>query len=415
LRILFLSQEYPPETGWGGIGSYLFTLAPALAARGHQVHVLSCVEGQKASDSLDRGVHLHRRGLLERPRTLRLLHRVLRAPQTVHRIWVALSNYYWYRQLDTVVEVVEYPDWFAEGLLLAWRRPTATVAQLHTPLVVVGKYLGHADNRDFRWACRLERSAVRRADVLSCPSRLLLNELTGSGWLRGRNPRVLPLPVDWATWRDVAPVSQTEPTVAVVGRLDMLKSPETVVRAVNALRPDFPQARAVFAGHANGFRDGLPYDQWLRGLATYPGSCELLGPVPRRELPTVISKARVLAAPSAYDNFPVAVLEAMASGRPVVVSENTGLAPIIRDNQLGAVVPAGDPGALASALQPFLSDAAYAAHVGRRAMNFARTLLDPDVIAREREDLYANALANFALHGASNAAQVGQARSRLAF
>ena len=54
LRILFLSREYPPETGGGGIGSYVHTMAHALAGRGHDVHVLSCVDGQVGEDSLDR-------------------------------------------------------------------------------------------------------------------------------------------------------------------------------------------------------------------------------------------------------------------------------------------------------------------------------------------------------------------------
>ena len=46
LRILFLSREYPPWTGGGGIGSYVETMAHALARRGNEVHVLSCSEGQ---------------------------------------------------------------------------------------------------------------------------------------------------------------------------------------------------------------------------------------------------------------------------------------------------------------------------------------------------------------------------------
>ncbi len=396
LRILFLSQEYPPQSDWGGIGSYLYALAPALIARGHQVHVLCCVEGQNSSDSVDRGVRVHRRGLLQRPRTLRLLHRVLRAPQTVKRLWLALSNYYWYRRLETAFDVMEYPDWLAEGLLFAWRRPIAAVAELHTPLPVIGKYLKYPHSRDFRWACGLERSAVTRADVLSSPSRLLVSELSGSNWLRHRNPEVLPLPVDWTTWSNIPPVSETEPTVLFVGRLELRKSPETIVRAVDLLKSEALRARAVFAGGPNGLRDGLPYDKWLRGLAAAGDSCEFLGVVPRYQLPTVFSKARVLAAPSTFDNFPVAVLEAFASGRPVVVSETTGLASIVYDNRLGKVVPAGDPRALADALRPFLSDPGYAAEVGGRAMKFVRTLLDPDVIAGEREGLYSNALARFA-------------------
>jgi len=61
VRILFVSIEYPPETP-DGIGSYVAEIGPALVARGHEVHVLSCLPGQAASDRVDRGVHVHRRG-----------------------------------------------------------------------------------------------------------------------------------------------------------------------------------------------------------------------------------------------------------------------------------------------------------------------------------------------------------------
>jgi Starch synthase catalytic domain len=51
LRVLFVSREYPPETGGGGIGSYVEAMARALVVRGHEVHVLSCVPGRRARTS----------------------------------------------------------------------------------------------------------------------------------------------------------------------------------------------------------------------------------------------------------------------------------------------------------------------------------------------------------------------------
>ena len=45
MRILFVSIEYPPEPP-DGIGSYVAEIGPALVARGHEVHVLSCLAGQ---------------------------------------------------------------------------------------------------------------------------------------------------------------------------------------------------------------------------------------------------------------------------------------------------------------------------------------------------------------------------------
>ena len=49
LRIALLSYEYPPETGLGGIGTYTWTQAHALARAGHEVHVLAGSVGQGAA------------------------------------------------------------------------------------------------------------------------------------------------------------------------------------------------------------------------------------------------------------------------------------------------------------------------------------------------------------------------------
>lgn len=139
LKLLFISREYPPETGGGGIGSYLAAIAPALAARGHAVHILSCVPGQQARTHLDQGVHVHRADQL-RIHGLDRLRRVLAAPFTATRIRTGLSVLAHYRKLDVDFDVVEVPDWGAEGWALALFRSKPTVAQLHTPLPVISRY-----------------------------------------------------------------------------------------------------------------------------------------------------------------------------------------------------------------------------------------------------------------------------------
>lgn len=57
MKILFLSQEYPPQTGWGGIGTYVATIGPALTPRGHEVCLLSCVHNQGHADYALRLLH----------------------------------------------------------------------------------------------------------------------------------------------------------------------------------------------------------------------------------------------------------------------------------------------------------------------------------------------------------------------
>lgn len=397
LRILFVSREYPPETGGGGIGSSVASIGPGLVARGHEVHVLSCAHLQQCRDYKDGGVHIHRRDLLSAP--LFYAFKLLPWPESVARMRRAVAAYYWYRRLSRQhkFDVIEYPDWYGEGLFLSLLRRKGTVAHLHTPLPVIAKYRESSLTRDLLLATWLESFAVRHARCVTAPSAQVIAELP-QGWLGGRDVSVIPYALDWQRWASARPVATTDRRVIFVGRLEKLKMPEVLVQAMQRLAPTVTDAEAIFVGGGSGERDGVPDGQWLQQMAAAGSArCRFLGQVPRPELPGIMAQARVAVSASAYDNFPLAVLEAMASGRPVVVTSTNGIAPLIREHQAGEVVPAGDPEALAAALRPYLEDAAYAAEVGHRAQAFVREQLDPERIASRREEVYRKAMGEIGL------------------
>jgi hypothetical protein len=89
-------------------------------------------------------------------------------------------------------DIIEYPDWAAEGLFFALVHSKPIVAHLHTPLPVISRYNGLSANTDNRWASALERFSVHRADLITSPSELLVKELKGLGWLQNQRVEVIP-------------------------------------------------------------------------------------------------------------------------------------------------------------------------------------------------------------------------------
>jgi glycogen synthase len=380
-------MEYPPETGGGGIGSYLVSTAPALAARGHEVHVLSCVPGQEHRDYSAQGVSIHRRGLAY----IRGLGR-LRAPNTAARIRSGLSTLQAFRGLRIPFDAIEYPDWGAEGWAFSLARSAPLLAHLHTPLPLIQQYNGLERNCDVAVASFLERLSVRRADRILSASQLLVTALANIGWLKGRTVDIIPYGIDWARWSHVPAVTSAGPTVLYLGRLEPRKAPEFLVAAIRILRDEISDARAMFVGRCNGRYGGIPYEQWVRRLSADANSgCVYIEQVPRNELPQIFASARVLAMPSRFDSYGMVALEAMAAGRPVVITDTTGAAEIVRGTGGGRVVPAGDAVALADALRPFLRRPDYAQEVGQAAQSTVQTLLDPDRIAAQRAAIYQRA------------------------
>jgi glycogen(starch) synthase len=387
LKILFVSMEYPPETGGGGIGSYVACIAPALAARGHEVHVLSCFQTQPTRDYQDAGVWIHRRSQFR----IRGVGR-LGAPDLADRIDAALSAFLEYRRLGLHFDVVEAADWMAEGLLFGLLGLKPLVGHIHTPLSVIRESGGGRLGRQGQLADTLERLSIRKAQVVTAPSTLILRVLKKRAWLNGGRARVIPYPIDLLGWQEVPPPNATRPVVLCVGRLESRKAPEVLVQAAAKLATDVQDLEIVFVGRSST-RNGRRYSEWVRDMALDLGvSCRFIDQIPRSELREWYASARVVAMPSRFDNFPMVALEAFASGRPLVCTSTSGTADVVNARSLGAVVRPDDPDSLAEGLRPFLGDAAVASRVGERAREFVRQHCDPDRIAVQREACYRDAI-----------------------
>ncbi|HET7127699.1 MAG TPA: glycosyltransferase family 4 protein [Gaiellaceae bacterium] len=407
LRVLFVSREYPPFTTGGGIGSYVKTMAHALAGRGHEVHVLSCSEGRRDDNHLDDGVRVHLRGV---PRLAPMIGR--RFPGTLRRLEGAFARYQACRQLGIEFDVVEAPDWLAEGLFFGLIGTRPLVAHLHTPLAFVERH----NPRSFHWTAdatfsdRLEQVAVRCADVVTSPSRLLAQDVASSRWGGVDNPRIVRYPIDVADWPVRKQAGMGPPRILVVGRLEGRKAPEVLVEAAATLRRDVDGLEVVFIGMSS-LHDGEPYRDWLERLARgFDAPCRFIEQISHEQLPTWFASARVVALPSRYDNFPYAGLEGMASARPLVCTDRTGVAELIRGTGAGDVVPADDPVALAAALRPFLLDGPLADRAGAEARAIVERECAPDEICEQRERCYRDAIALHAAGRRRHVLPLGRAR-----
>lgn len=388
VKILLLSSELVPERA-GGVATYTAAIAPALAARGHDVHVLSCAPEHERRDDHYDGVWWHRRRLLGGGRASTLD----RYRQTATRLATAVTCLREFRRLRGRFDVIESPEWLAESLFVAPATRVPVVVNLHTPLHILFSFDVKRFGRDLRIADRLERFSVGRAALVTSASELLAETLRSDGWLRGR-PRIVPLPVDAGAWGTERDASETEPNVLVVGRLEPRKAPEVVVEAAAILGPHVPGLRVTFVGRSRGYRERRPYGEWVAKLAERKGIAAAFVPqVAHHEMARLYSDARVVAVPSRFESFSIATLEAMAAGRPVVHTSTVGAAEILRGSKAGTEVPANDPGAMADGLRPYLLDATCASESGRAGRELTRRYLRPDIIAEQRERCYEEAVA----------------------
>ncbi|HVT73104.1 MAG TPA: glycosyltransferase family 4 protein [Lacunisphaera sp.] len=112
--------------------------------------------------------------------------------------------------------------------------------------------------------------------------------------------------------------------------------------------------RSLGAGEAELWLAGYASETVRRLIVDQPG-LRVLGPVPRGEMPAVYAQCDVFVLPTHFEGFSLAVLEALASGMPVITTPNSGAEAVISEPALGRLVAPGDRDQLTAALRDYLA------------------------------------------------------------
>lgn len=176
------------------------------------------------------------------------------------------------------------------------------------------------------------------------------------------------------------------PYVVFVGRLAEKKGIPRLILALAIVRKTVPDARLVIAGP-----DDDSLEAGFRILARDSGIADnviFVGPVYGRAKTALYQHARVFGLPSDDENFGITVVESMAAGTPVVVSDGVALHGLVAELRAGSVVGT-DPTEVAAGLLPYLEDAGFARERGRHAAAASEQFSWSSVAARF-EQMYAS-------------------------
>jgi glycosyltransferase involved in cell wall biosynthesis len=374
MRIALLSYEFPPETGFGGIGTYTWYQARALVQLGHQVHVFAGrlepgisheqVDGIEVTRILDPGlwnpavIGLRDEGLGWASNRL----------QTAAGSFIAVRAAMEHHDFD----IVEYPECGADGMMVSTMLPVTTAVRFHSPAPLIMADYG-ADERDIEATRFLEQIAIDRADVRIAPSSFLATEVM--------ERLAVPPPVHVVRNGIDLELFDREQGIDVVERFGLPREAITILfssrlepRKGVHLLPEIclevlgrhPNVHVVITGDD---QDPWVKDQIRPGLQArgVDDRFHAVGRVTLREVRSLLRYVDIHLLPSRWENAPYACIEAMASSRAVVSSDATGMPELIEDGVTGLLARTEDATSFIAQLERLIEDRDLRERLGSNA------------------------------------------------
>ncbi len=337
MKVVVVSGIWPPDPG--GPASHAPALADFLVARGHTVEVVTTADGEPESRPYPVS-WASRKSSFRHLRAALLVRAAARGADVVYATSMIRRA--------------------AIGATLA-RRPLVVKLvsdEAFERAIRSGRYTGTLDQFQFTGGVRTRllrmtrTRALRRARHVFCPSAYLRRIAVAWGVDTAR-VSVLPNPAPDVPELPVRDDLRAElgfdgDVLVFAGRLGPQKSFATALDALTRV----PNVSLVVAGDGPE-RASLEQRAAELGLDT---RVRFLGSVPRERVLRLFRAADASLLPSAWENFPHTVVEALAVGCPVIATSVGGVPEVVRDGENGLLVPARDAEALAAVIRRFFED-----------------------------------------------------------
>ncbi len=405
LQLLFLTQTYPRFEG-DTAGPFIRDLARALVRGGDRVTVLTPHAEGVAACWDDGGAEVvsfryapERREVLGYGRSLEADEKVKGAAALAAPLYALAARRAVRRQLGRRRFDLVHAHWIVpNGIVAAAAGPLVRENRAPLAIGLHGSDVFLAEKAGVR---TLARWALSRTRLLTGCSPELVDRVRALGFPAERS-RVIPYGVDVAAfspaperrpnWRRRLGIPDGAPLLLGVGRMATKKGFQVLIEILPALLAEFPELRVVLAG------GGDLLERFREAVRPWGGQVHLPGPVLRDTLPDLYRAADLFVLPAVHDGkgnvdgLPNVILEAMASGLPVVASGISGIPLAVEDGRTGLLVPERDPAALLGALRRLLADPAAARSMGERGRRKAEAELTWDAVAARYREGYLAAL-----------------------
>ncbi len=352
LHICLISEEFPPDSGWGGIATYTYTLAKGIDKLGHKVSVITTTLDEDHIDKIGENISVYRLKFHPPQKiTSKIIFNSFRfwqrnRKEVRHQAELAWAFYKGFKNinLENKIDIVETPDYHFNSLFISLFNSVPLAVKLHTPLIFNYYSNNLPIDKEVKWLDYFERLQIRQCDIISSPSKSL--KIRAQKWLKNisKKVHVVPNPIDHEEFIPIK--NEKEKIIIYTGRLEVRKGVHILLEAFKKISDKIPEYKLLLFGHDTKtftldgeilyFKEYIERKKLLKGIED---RVIFAGKVDRKELPQYFSKANFAVFPSIkFENFPYSCLEAMSCGVAVIGTNTGGMSEMIQNNESGFVV-----------------------------------------------------------------------------
>ncbi len=396
MKIAFISYEFPPETAYGGVATYVFQATKMLAERGNQVEVFCPSLTKDDYTSSENGL---------------LVHRIKSNRENFNHAIVAKFTE---RHNAVNFDLVESPEYGADGLEVFKKFPQLTsVIKTHTPTYLL-EIINPGYEPDTVSKIKMVLGAVRRfnlklldkkpyikeqdeeyhiaqqAHFITTPSKSL-GEIVAKDWHINKKKIILQ-PYPYVPTQQLLDIEIKRPTtknVTFVGRLEIRKGLVILKDAIPQILKQDPEIIFNFVGkpmYSPNPRYNM--EEYLKHhLKGYEKNLKFHGLMNLSSMAEVLKTSAVCVFPSIWENFPNVCLESMSAGRAIVGTYSGGMAEQLADGA-GVLIPPSDANAITDAVLKLIKDPDLCVQLGKTARKKVLEVYNSKVIGDMMESQY---------------------------
>ncbi len=398
MNVCLVSREYPLQTAWGGIGRYTYLLAHGLIKLGCQVHVI-CQSLDVDKEYIEDNVFIHR-----------ISHQTFFYHKDFLKEFCLRLEYSYrvYQKLKELIkkyhiDIVEVPNFSAEGFVYSLFKKTPLVTRLHTHFSEVIEFSEWQKTFDRYLSCRLEDSVILKSDLVICSTQKHKEVIFDEIGLDSKNTEIIPLGVPLPDLKENNSKHNHPLTILFVGRLEKRKGIHILFKAIPHVLEEFPDTKFLIIGRDTYVSkdfisfSGKEEDSSKKKLTEsipkkYLKNIYLLDYVDSRTLSQYYSSCDIFVAPSLYESFGFIYIEAMSYAKPVIGCGVGGVPEIIKDGEVGILVPPQDHIRLAEAIIRLYRNSALRLKLGVNARRCVRDNFTVELMAKRTLSAYKKTL-----------------------